>query len=110
MTARFANVKIGDQLEQPASRMSWLRADDTRDPERPAQVAVVTHRWYDPIERREYVALASILRDGTVGDPQIKHTIRGLAQQGWRYAERDWIRYAQALDAGEVVPIRRPKK
>lgn len=109
MAARFENVKPGDQLEQPASRMPWLRADDTRDPDRPAQVAMVTHRWYDPVERKEYVALAPIRRDGTVGDPRTKHTIRGLAQQGWRYAERDWLRYAQALEAGEVVPLRGKK-
>lgn len=108
MTARFADIKPGDQVELPARRGGWLYRpeNDTRDPERPVDVCVVTHRWFDPYEGKEYVCLARILRNGEIGKPAHKHTIRGLAQAGWMPARHDWFAYAKALKAGEVVPIR----
>lgn len=108
MSARFADIQPGDQVEMRAkSRPSWLGLDDGgRDPERPVRAAVVTHRWTDPVERKEYVGLAILKRGGEVGEPTIKHTVRGLAQAGWYPARRDWLEYARALDAGEVVALR----
>jgi hypothetical protein len=104
---RFADATTGDQVELRAKgrSASWLTGGDTRDPERPVRVAIITHRWHDPVEDREYVALAPILRGGAVGKPTLKHTIRGLAQAGWYPARRDWLAYARALDDGHVVSI-----
>ncbi|MEM1344964.1 MAG: hypothetical protein AAGI34_10355 [Pseudomonadota bacterium] len=104
--ARFADVKPGDQVEVCAKSRRYLFVyDDSRDPERVVGVAVVTHRWFDPVKDKEYVGLARIQADGSVGMPTIKHTIRGLAQAGWYPAQRDWIAYGQALKAGDVVPF-----
>lgn len=110
MTARFDNIAVGDQLELPARRMGYMLSDPTRDPERVARVAVVTHRWHDPVERKDYVALAYIMKGGAITEPKEKRTIRGLAQAGWRPACQDWIAWAQACEAPEVVPLRRRKK
>lgn len=110
MAALFENVQPGDQLEMPARKISWINHDrDTRNPERVARVAVVTHRWFDPVERKDYVAIAPILKSGAIGEPREKRTIRGLAQAGWRPASQDWIFRAQAVDAGLVVPLGRRK-
>lgn len=104
---RFSDAKPGDQVELRAKgRAAAIWGDDKLDPERPVQVAVITHRWHDPVEGRDYVALGGILRGGEVGPPRIKHTIRGLAQNGWYPARRDWVEYAKALDAGEIVRLK----
>lgn len=105
---RFESIKPGDQVEMPARKIpAWYRDDDTRDPERTARVAVVTHRWHDPVEGKDYVALAMIIKGGAITGPKEKRTIVGLAQAGWRPASQDWIAYAKALDAGEIVQLRR---
>lgn len=110
MTALFENIQPGDQVEMPARKIpAWFRADDTRDPDRPARVAVVTHRWHDPVECRDYVALAMILKGGKITEPKEKRTIRGLAQAGWRPASQDWLAYAAALESGEIIQLRRKK-
>ena len=110
MSARFENVQPGDQLEMPASRMpSWRQPAGDRDPSRPADVAMVTHRWHDHYEGKDYVCLARIHKGGGLSKPIAKHTIRGLAQAGWMPARRDWMVYARALEAGEIVPLRRRK-
>lgn len=109
MTRLFEDIAPGDQVEMPARRLAWISPTDTRDPERPARVAVVTHRWHDPVDRKDYVALAMILKGGAITEPKEKRTIRGLAQAGWRPASQDWIAYAQAMEAGEIIPLRRKK-
>lgn len=106
MAPRFQNIKPGDQIEMPAKRALLYPERDNRDPERPARIAVVTHRWFDPVDRKEYIGIAPLRRDGTYGDPKAKHTIQGLAQQGWRPATTDWIQRCKAMEAGEVVPLR----
>lgn len=108
MGNRFDDIKVGNQLEMPASRRRWLggEKDDRRDPNRPADAAVVTHRWHDPYEGKDYVCLCRPLRGGSLSAPFAKHTIKGLAQAGWMLARRDWLAYAVALEAGEVIPLR----
>ena len=110
MTALFADIQPGDQVEMPARKLLWRGDNDTRNPERPVRVAVVTHRWHDPVERKDYVALAMILKNGEITEPKEKRAIRGLAQAGWRPASQDWIVWARAVDAGEVVHLARRKK
>lgn len=110
MAARFEDIQPGDQVEMPAKRGMMYDAErDARDPMRPINCAVVTHRWHDPYEGKEYVCICRILRSGEIGKPLAKHTIKGLAQAGWIPARRDWLIYAKSLQAGEVVPIRRRK-
>ena len=107
--AMFANAKPGDQVQlsaaSPHARGGLFRDGDTRDPSRPVRAAVITHRWHDTVDDKEYLGLAIIPRGGEVGKPTIKHTIRGLASAGWRPATTDWIAYAKAIEAGEVVSI-----
>ena len=104
--SRFADIKPGDQVEMPARRgFNYCFERGDRDPERPVDVGVVTHRWTDHYERKEYVCLCRPLRGGSLSNPFAKHTIKGLAQAGWIWARRDWIAYAKALEAGEVVPL-----
>lgn len=103
---RFQGVQPGDVLELPAKRALPEPLARGRDPDMPAQIAVVTHRWWDPVDRREYVGLAWMRIDGGHGEPTMKHTIRGLAHVGWRYAQADYRALARAIGAGEVEFIR----
>ena len=107
VSRKFEDIAVGDQLEQPAS--AWLGqiytdTPSTRDPNRPARVAIVTHIWHDPVESKDYVALALLRRDGSYGKPHEKRTVTGLARCGWEKASRDWIAQLSAVDqAGDEV-------
>lgn len=107
MAKLFDNLAVDDQLEMPASRACYTYLDDTRDPDRVVRVAVVTHIWFDPVDNKEYVALAYLKRDGSHGRPKEKRTITGLARCGWRKASQDWIAYLENLKGTEsnVVSI-----
>ena len=106
MGNKFDSIAVGDQLELPAKRGGgFYSLPDNRDPMRPVQAVIVTHRWTDPYEQKEYVCLCRILMGGKISQPYAKHTIKGLAQAGWIPARRDWLAYAAALEAGEVVSI-----
>ena len=109
MPRRFDHVEIGMQLEMPAHRGAVIYADtpDTRDPERPIRVAIVTHIWHDPVEDKEFVGIAYLRNNGSYGKPTEKRTITGLARSGWREAKKDWVAMLQAMkDDGEtVVPL-----
>ena len=112
MTGLFDDIQPGDQLEMPAHRGAriWGVKDD-RDPNRVVQVAVVTDRWHDPVEQKDYIGIAVLRRGGEYGRPTMKHTPRGLASNGWRPATRDWIAWAkdaaEGENAGKVVPMRK---
>jgi hypothetical protein len=115
MPRRFDDIEVDDQLEMPASRGAMIYGGDPdRDPDRVVRVAIVTHIWHDPVEGKEYVALAYLRGDGSYGKPTEKRTITGLAQTGWRRAKIDWIARLQqaATEDGNVVNIfgRRPSK
>lgn len=81
----------------------------------PGRVAIVTHRWRDPVEDKEFVGLSFLRRDGSHDPrPSVKHTIRGLALQGWRSASRDWVAWLReresGIRAGRVVPMGKARK
>lgn len=114
MAPKFDNVQPGDQLEMTAERRDrYMGEKSERDPSRVVSIAVVTHRWLDPVEDKEYVGIADVLKGGVYGKPNAKHTIRGLASQGWRPATRDWIAWAKERDAaveqGKVVSLYKRK-
>jgi hypothetical protein len=105
---RFASIKVGDQLELPV-RKDYLGRRSNRDPDGVSRVKIVTHRWYDPVDQREYVGLAGLKIDGSYDEPNEKRTITGLARAGYRPASQDWIAYAKQLHQGEkVVSIFKP--
>ena len=112
MAGKFDDIHPGDQLELPAHRgaMIWGGTDD-RDPDRVIQIAVVTDRWHDPVDGKDYVGIAILKRGGIYGKPTRKHTPRGLASNGWKPASRDWIAWAKdrddAVEIGKVVPMKR---
>lgn len=104
VSKKFDAIEIGDQLEMPANRGSVVYGSiDTRDPERPIRVAIVTHIWHDPVDDKEYVGLAYIRRGGSYGRPTEKRTITGLARCGWRKAEIDWLARIEAEEGTDNV-------
>ncbi|MGI9490462.1 MAG: hypothetical protein ACR2RF_32135 [Geminicoccaceae bacterium] len=107
MTRKFDDIQLGDQLELPAHRGAMIYGgDETKDPDRPIRVAIVTHIWHDPVEAKDYVALAYIRADGSFGKPVEKRTITGLARCGWRKASMDWIARTKAgNESGNVVNL-----
>mgnify|MGYP000459930451 CR=1 FL=1 len=110
MARRFEDVEQGDQLELPAHRGSAIYgAGRDRDPNRVVRVSIVTDIWFDPVEEKEFIALAHLRSNGEYGKPTEKRTIRGLAQCGYRAASRDWVKFlkdrAAASDSGEIVPM-----
>lgn len=112
MAPRFEDVQPGDQLEMPAQRRAMIwGGTDTRDPNRVVQIGIVTDRWYDPVDSKDYVGVAILRRGGEYGKPTRKHTVRGLATNGWKPATRDWIAWAKETDKakelGTVVPLRK---
>jgi hypothetical protein len=114
VASKFEDVQPGDQLEMPAHRGAKIWGGrDERDPDRVVQIGVVTDRWFDPVDQKEYVGVAILRRGGVYGHPTRKHTIRGLASNGWRPASRDWIAWAkerdEAVEVGKVVPLKKSR-
>ena len=110
MPRKFDDIEIGDQLELPAHRGALIfGGDETKDPNRPIRIAIVTHIWHDPVEDKEFVGLAYLRDDGSYGKPTEKRTITGLARTGWRRAECDWIVRMKSMKeaGGKVVSINR---
>ncbi len=87
---------------------------------------LVTDLWFDPVAGQDnpvagrMVAIVSIDADGYPHHRKAPHTLRGLASQGSRYADLDYIAFCRqrlsAIDEGGVVGIgfgqtirRRPK-
>ena len=116
---RFAEIKVGDQLMRRwqthagAGSVVWYY--------------IVTDLWFDPVAGQRddtagrMVAIRSI--DPRTGEPRDRkepHTLRGLASQGFQYADVDYAAHAkasqEARQTGDVVGIghahtirRRPK-
>jgi hypothetical protein len=102
MSRRFDAIKVGDQLTMKRSvqpRWFW----------------VVTDIWFDPVkgQRRrssgEMVGIQMIAPDGRLHGSKSAHTIRGLAQAGYRYADIDYRAMAtlrsEAVKDGKCVGI-----
>jgi hypothetical protein len=118
---RFAEIKVGDQLMRRWPEL-WRPAGTT------VWYYVVSDLWFDPCAgQRDETAgrMVAIQRmDGRTGEPvhhKEAHTIRGLASQGFRYADVDYIAHVKAaltgVAEGAVVGIgmahiirRRPKQ
>lgn len=105
---RFAEIKIGDQLVLThcgSGGSMWL-----------SYYYLVTDLWFDPVAGQhdhvagQMVAVAQLLLDGSWRRKR-QHTKRGLASQGYRYADVDFIAQAkatiEAMKSGEVVGIGR---
>lgn len=106
MAKRFECLEVGDQLELPVGKELYV--NDKLDPDMTCGVAVVTHIWTDPVERKEFVAYALLNADGTFDQPKAKYTRTGLARRGWRKAKLDWIaRFKNISNSESVVSISR---
>lgn len=76
--------------------------------------AIVTDLWFDPVKGEtdsvsgQMIAIRW-LRQGREVSRKSPHTRRGLAMQGWHYADRDeiahWEAVRAAVETGEVVGI-----
>ena len=127
---RFASIKVGDQVMKTWTEKGWRGGDDTRGPAREFSQAIwyyiVTDLWFDPVAGQdnhvagEMVAIARIKPDGGIHSHKEPHTKRGLASQGFHYADRDYLADRKtvlaAVEEGKVVGIgrgqiirRRPK-
>lgn len=106
---RFAELKVGDQL-----RRDW---DNVLVTGRARWYYLVTDLWFDPVAGQDdevagqMVGIAHI--DPRTGEACRKqsHTLRGLASQGFHYAELDFIAHIKAaivgIAEGKVVGIGR---
>ena len=121
MTRKFEDLELGDQL----MRLEGLSC------RRQTVYYLVVARWYDPvrgqvIDRKrnawvngpggDMVALLRIAVCGTPYGRMLGHTIRGLASNGYEFADRDQVAAGHALcanlDDGKVVGIfkNRPRR
>jgi hypothetical protein len=102
---RFAELKVGDQIKR-IWRTNGFREHESH--------YVVTDRWFDPVSGQrdavggEMVAVRRINERGDVVGRKMRHTLRGLASQGFNYAG-DFIGFCKtrlgALEDGKVIGI-----
>lgn len=107
---RFAEIKVGDQLTRKwpnhlsAGMVAWYY--------------LVTDVWFDPVAGQmdeiagRMVGIQHIdCRSGDLQGRKQPHTIRGLASQGFQYAEIDYMAHVkatnQATAEGAVIGIGR---
>lgn len=103
---RFAGLIIGDQLMEKA-RGDWGRKFPT--------FWLVTDLWFDPVAGQRdgtagrMVAVIRIDQHGELVGEKYRHTLRGLASQGFHYAKHDRIAECKArlaaMKDGSVVGI-----
>jgi hypothetical protein len=116
---RFAEIKVDDRIMR---RWDWY-AGGTH-----VWYYVVTDLWFDPVAGQDDDTagrmVAIRLLDPHTGEPtrrKQQHTVRGLASQGFRYADIDFTAHCRAardgVASGAVVGIdeahvirRRPKQ
>lgn len=128
---RFANLGIGDQLMKAWTSKGWRGGmDDFKQPaielSKNVWYYLVTDLWFDPVAGQDVevagrmVAIVRIDDDGHPHNRKEQHTLRGLASEGFHYADRDFIAFCrertEAMTNGAVVGIgvgnairRRPK-
>jgi len=117
---RFADLKVGDQLLK-------VYSDPIDTEQKRTWYYLVTDLWFDPVAGQEdetagrMVGIAHI--DPRTGEPRSRKeatTLRGLASQGYRYSDLDFMTLRKTTIAaaieGKVVGIgrghvirRRPK-
>ena len=124
---RFADIKVGDQLVRKYPvKENRTNADGENLIVTVSQQVwhyIVTDLWFDPVAGQadrvagENVAIALVKSDGQVAPRKEPHTKRGLASQGFHYADIDFLELVrQRAEAENVVGIgfgnvirRRPK-
>jgi hypothetical protein len=97
---RFAGLKVGDQLKS-----TWF--EGTASIGRSEHYWVVTDLWFDPVkgEKHEVAGQMVAIRhlDPRTGEPifgKQAHTLRGLASQGFHYADVDFPALVRARNEG----------
>lgn len=104
---RFAEIKVGDQLMR-----RWTFLPGGTD----VWYYLVTDLWFDPVagQKNETAGRMVAVRwlNPRTGEPDNRkqaHTIRGLASQGFHYADMDYTAHIRAtlegIRAGAVVGI-----
>jgi hypothetical protein len=89
---RFAELKVGDQIMAPTR---WATQNSVI-------YYIVTDLWFDPVcgQLDETSGLmVAIRRLGQDGEPcarKERHTLRGLAQNGYHYSDIDYASMAKA--------------
>lgn len=104
---RFAEIKVGDQLMR-----RWTFLPGGTD----VWYYLVTDLWFDPVAGQKNDAAGRMVAvrwlNPRTGEPDTRkqaHTIRGLASQGFHYADMDYTAHIRAtlegIRAGAVVGI-----
>lgn len=101
MVKIFEDIRLDWQLMKMSGIITKMHKDGTETtyPPQLEAVAIVTNIFYDPVEDKEYVCLAMLRRNGTYGKPTQKRTITGLAREGWKKADKDYIAMAKEIAA-----------
>lgn len=104
---RFADIAVGRQLVQRPSKNLYRGFP---------LYYVVTDIWFDPVAgqtdpvKGEMIGLAQVKEDGSISGRKIGYPVRGLAPQGFHYADVDYIAQGKArqegLADGKVIGIR----
>jgi hypothetical protein len=114
---RFSEIKVGDQLVLPPTD-NFFRKIPT--------FFIVTDLWFDPVAGEDDETagrMVAVQQIGPTGEPRHgkrPYTVRGLASNGYRYADIDYIgqckAFLEGVETGQVVGIgkgaairRRPK-
>jgi hypothetical protein len=117
---RFANLAVGDQLIKEWTSKGWRGGID--DMNKPAielskniWYYLVTDLWFDPVAGQDndvagrMVAIVHIDHHGFPHSRKEQHTLRGLASEGFHYADRDFIAFCrnrtEAMQNGTIVGI-----
>lgn len=104
---RFSEIRAGDQLMR-----RYKHYDGTMQ----TWYYFVTDLWFDPVAGQSDETagrmVAIMMLDARTGDPWLRkepHTVRGLASQGFHYADIDFPAHVKATNAareeGKVAPI-----
>lgn len=117
---RFAALAVGDQIMKAWTSKGWRGGvDDMKAPaielSKNVWYYLVTDMWFDPVAGQEnavagqMVAIVRVDHDGWPFSRKEHHTLRGLASEGFQYADRDFIAFcrdrAEAMKGGAVVGI-----
>lgn len=110
---RFSDIKVGDQLVHEYAVKSQTLGPDGWSEMRPSHkqtnYCIVTDLWFDPVRGQksyaagQMAAVSWIRPDGSVDKRKRGHSLRGLASNGYRYAEIDYINLCKARISSEKV-------
>jgi hypothetical protein len=111
---RFKDINVGDQL-MCSSVFPGYGADGEFHDTKVTEHWVVTDIWFDPVAGQDdkwkghMVAIQQIGADGELHSWKRAHTMRGLASNGYQYANIDYIAHCKAraggLESGKVLGI-----